>query len=401
MSRGIVIAGGGQAGLQAALSLREQGWGGAITIVSNEAYLPYQRPPLSKGFLSGDVQARQLELRPATVLAEAGVEVVLETEVTGIDRERRIVATTRGELPYLDLILAMGGAPRRLAQVPAGCTNLLYLRTLDDALRLREAMTGASRIVIVGGGFLGLEAAASAAKAGKSVCVVEASPKLLQRSVHPLLATRLATLHRARGVDIHMDSPARLLVEGDRVTGVEIPGQVLPCDLVIVAIGLVPNTSIAEAAGLSVGDGILVDRELRTTDPHIFAIGDCARLESGETGQTTRLESVQGAIEHGKAVAATIVRGHMSAPSVPWFWSHQYDHQVQVAGIGGDEEPLVFSDDERFVLCRFDKGRLKSVETLDSPADHMRARRLLAKVPPTRGELEAAGGLAVYMSSLQ
>jgi 3-phenylpropionate/trans-cinnamate dioxygenase ferredoxin reductase subunit len=176
MSRGIVIAGGGQAGLQAALSLREQGWGGAITIVSNEAYLPYQRPPLSKGFLSGDVQARQLELRPATVLAEAGVEVVLETEVTGIDRERRIVATTRGELPYLDLILAMGGAPRRLAQVPAGCTNLLYLRTLDDALRLREAMNGASRIVIVGGGFLGLEAAASAAKAGKSVVSSRPAP---------------------------------------------------------------------------------------------------------------------------------------------------------------------------------------------------------------------------------
>ncbi|MFF8293434.1 NAD(P)/FAD-dependent oxidoreductase [Streptomyces sp. NPDC016309] len=385
--RGVVVIGAGQGGLDTAAALRGRGYRGRITLVGEEPTLPYQRPPLSKGFLTGDTAAADLELRPRAYFAAQDVELVSGTRATKIDRERRTVSLETGAtLPYDSLVLATGARPRTLP-VPgaASLAGVLTLRGLADAEGLRARLTGPPRrLVVIGAGFIGLELAATARKLGHGVTVVEAQSRALARALTPVMSARLVAEHTGAGVRVLLDREVTALW-GDsagRVEVVELDGaERIPADLVVVGIGVLPNTELAAVAQLQVGDGVIVDAYLRTDDPDVYALGDCARFPSPHAGRHVRLESVQNAADQAKCVAAGICGDRVPYTAVPWFWSEQYALRLQIAGLtAGHDETVVVGDPEggRFSVFCFRDGRLTGVESVNRPADHGIARRLLA-----------------------
>lgn len=384
MIRTIVILGAGQAGLQTAASLRSGGYDGRLTLVGEEPHAPYQRPPLSKAFLAGKAQADRLALKAPDFYAQAGIDLVTGVAAHAIDPAARRVSLRDGSvLAYDRLVLATGARPRRLP-VPGGdAAGVLVLRDLADAAELRERLGMSQRIVVIGGGFIGLECAASLTRLGHAVSVVEAQDRLMARAVSPILSAAFAALHRAEGVDLRLGaSVARVTVTDGRATGVDLAdGTHLPADLVLVGIGVAPNDTIANSAGLATRDGIVVDASLTTADPAILAIGDAARFPSRLTGGLTRIESVQNAIDHGKAAAETLLGRPAPYDATPWFWSDQYEAKLQIAGLDTGADRFVTRGDPesgRFSVFAYRAGRLVAVDSLNRPADHMIARRLLA-----------------------
>ncbi|GAA2454955.1 NAD(P)/FAD-dependent oxidoreductase [Streptomyces lavendulocolor] len=385
--RGVVVIGAGQGGLDTAAALRGRGYRGRLTLVGDEPVLPYQRPPLSKGFLTGDTAAGDLELRPRAFFAAQDVELVSGTRAAKIDRERRTVLLETGTtLPYDSLVLATGARPRTLP-VPGAVSlsGVLTLRGLADAEDLRKRLTGPPRrLVVIGAGFIGLELAATARKLGHEVTVVEAQSRALARALTPTMSSRLVARHAEAGVRILLSREVTALwgSAAGRVEVVELDGaERIPADLVVVGIGVLPNTELAALAELQVGDGIVVDAHLRTDDPDIYALGDCARFPSPHAGRHVRLESVQNASDQAKVVAAGICGDRVPYTAVPWFWSEQYDMRLQIAGLtAGHDETVLAGDPEggRFSVFCFREGRLTGVESVNRPADHGIARRLLA-----------------------
>ncbi|HSR08587.1 MAG TPA: FAD-dependent oxidoreductase [Bryobacteraceae bacterium] len=378
MQAGVVIVGGGQAGLEAAAALRTLGYDGTVTLICEEAHAPYQRPPLSKDFLIGKQEADSVFLRALAYYEKHGVDLILGDRVAEINRGARLVHLGGGgTVAYEQLILAVG-ARNRLLPVP-GAENVLYLRSLDEAVTLRQRLAEARQgVVVIGGGFIGLEVAAAGRSAGKAVTVIEAAPRLMARAVSPLLSDFFLDVHRGQGVEVVLNTAVeQVLADAVIVSG----GRRVEADVVVAGIGVVPNVELARDAGLDVSDGITVDEFLRTSDPDIFAIGDCAHHPNVFAGGRARLESVQNAVDQAKCVARAIMGNPAPYRDVPWFWTDQYEIRFQMVGLaaGYDESVLRGGIESRkFSVFYFKEGRLRAVDSVNRFGDHIAARKMLA-----------------------
>ena len=401
MTAHIVIIGAGQAGVQAAEALRTGGFAGAITLLGDEPHGPYHRPPLSKAWLAGDIGAEQLVMRAPEALARKNIALRTGVTVSAIDRAARQVKLADGStLPYSGLVLATGSTPRSLPLPGGNAQGVLALRSRDDAsaITARMAMCIEQQlpVVVIGGGFIGLEVAATARKKGLSVTVLEAAPRLLGRVLAPLLSDWYAELHRSHGVNLVLGAQITAL-ETDRqgaVSGVRMAdGSVVPADLVVVGIGVSANDQLARDAGLECERGIVVDACGRTSDPLILAAGDCTARRLPD-GSLLRLESVQNATEQGKSVAAALLGQERPFTATPWFWSDQYDKKLQMAGLsGGADQWAVRGDMSQagiagiagsFSVYHFKGNKLLAVDSVNASRDHLQARKLLdAGVSPT------------------
>lgn len=369
----VVIVGGGQAGLEAAAALRALGHGGAVTLVCEEPHAPYQRPPLSKQYLLGKQDAGSLPLRALTFYEKHRIDLILGDRATEINRGgKKVHLAGGGSVTYDHLILALGARNRTL---PVGSAeNVMYLRTLEDAEILKRQLTEASSVAVIGGGFIGLEVAATARKLEKPVTVIEAGPRLMARAVSPLLSEFFLTLHRQHGVDVRLNASAD-----------SAPGA----DLVVAGIGVIPNLELAREAGLAVANGIVVDEYLRTSDPDVFAIGDCADHPNRFARGRTRLESVQNAVDQAKCVARTIAGEPTPYRDVPWFWTDQFDVRLQMAGLGAGHDLQAVRgsiEDHKFSVFYFKGSRLLAVDSVNRFGDHVAARKILAAGTPLTRE---------------
>ncbi|WP_066947943.1 NAD(P)/FAD-dependent oxidoreductase [Streptomyces lushanensis] len=380
----VVVVGAGQAALEATAALRAGGHTEPITLVGAETVPPYARPPLSKGFLTGRVGTDELWLRPESFFARQDVTSVLGDPVVEIDRDADRVRLASGEwIGYGTLILATGSSPRRLSVPGAGLEGVVALRSLSDAEELRCALREAGDLLVVGGGFIGLEVASVARGLGLRVTVVEAGPRLMGRSVGGTLSAHLAALHRAGGTRVLLERElVALRGERGRVQVAELnDGTRLAADVVVVGIGALPNTALAAQAGLTTGNGVVVDRWLRTSGRNVYAIGDCARFPTPHAARPVRLESVQNASDQARCVAAGLTGNRRPYTSVPWFWTEQCGVRVQMAGLTLPHDRAVVSGsaaEGRFTVFRFRDGRLVGAESVNRSADHMITRRLLA-----------------------
>jgi 3-phenylpropionate/trans-cinnamate dioxygenase ferredoxin reductase subunit len=383
MSHTVVIVGGGQGGFQVAASLRGKKFDGPVLILGEEAALPYQRPPLSKGYIKGEASESSVLLRPEGFYAANAIEVRLGTRVAAIDRNAGAVMLAGGErVSYDSLVLATGARVRPLPVPGADLAGVVYVRTLADAVTLKPLIEAAPRVVVVGGGFIGLECAAVASHLGCQVTVLEAMERLMGRVVSPVLSAYYRDLHAGHGVDVRLQvSVAEIRGASGRVTGVRCAdGTVVPADLVVVGIGVIPNAELAATAGLACDRGIVVDALLRTLDPHIYAIGDCAAFPHPMAQGLARLESVQNAIDQGKAVADAIMGMPKPYTAVPWFWSDQYDVKLQIVGLTQNYDDTVTLGDVasgRFSVVYFREGRLIGIDSVNKPSDHVVGRKLL------------------------
>ena len=344
----VVIAGAGHAGGSAAAMLRQLGFEGPITLIGEEPIPPYERPPLSKAWLKGEASAESLALRPVEFYATANIDLRLGTSVAGIDRTAKTVSLGTGEtLPYDFLILALGARARRLDIPGMELRGVLELRTAAHADQLKAALGPNRRLAVVGGGYIGLEAAASARGLGAEAIIIERESRVLARVACQQLSDFFETYHRAQGVTIEVSAGVAGLEGTDgQVTGVRLTdGRLIPCDAALIGVGAVSNDEIARAAGLSCDGGIVVDLSACTDDPSIFAIGDCTKRPLPLYDRTMRLESVPNALEQAKQAAAAIYGRPQPPPEVPWFWSDQYDLRLQIAGIPFDATQIVVRGD--------------------------------------------------------
>ena len=391
MAERVVIVGAGHAGGTAAALLRQAGWPGEIALIGEEPVPPYQRPPLSKAWLKGEADSDSLALRTLDFYATAAIDLRLGERVAGIERSPdggAVVLESGERLDYDRLILATGARARRAPLPGAGLDGVLELRTASDADRLKRALKPGRRLAVVGGGYVGLEVAASAVALGCEVSVIELQPRPLARVAHEVVSTFIHDYHRARGVAFRLATGVAEIACGeDRVCGVRLSDDgFISCDLVLVGIGALPNQELAEAAGLACDDGILVDLSARTTDPAIFAIGDCTLRPLPHYGRQFRLESVPNALEQAKQATAAICGAAPPVPEVPWFWSDQYDLKLQIAGLPFGAEQVVVRGDPaaaRFAVFHLDaRDRILAVEAVNAPPEFMAGRLLIASGAP-------------------
>ncbi len=366
-----------------AASLRELGYDGAITIVTDETLPPYQRPPLSKSFLKGEISEEALLLRSPAFYARNRIEVLTNASAAGIDRRTKHVTLSAGERrPYQYLVLATGTRNRMLDVPGADLNGIVYLRSLPEAATLKARVVAARNVLIVGAGFIGLEVASVLRGFGAEVTVVEMGSRPMGRALSTEMSRFFVDSHSADGVRFIFNSQVVAFSgEGGRVTGAELgDGRRLAADLVLVGIGVVPNQEIARDCGLATSNGIEVDNSLASSDPDITAIGDCA-LFKGPDGVAVRLESVQNAVDQAKCAALRIVGRPETYASLPWFWSDQSGRRLQMAGLTDGHDRTVTRGDPssgKFSVFCFLGERLLGVESVNSPADHLNARRLLA-----------------------
>jgi 3-phenylpropionate/trans-cinnamate dioxygenase ferredoxin reductase component len=369
---GVVIIGGGQGGFQIAASLRAEGYQERITLIGDEPHIPYQRPPLSKGFLIGKQEQRHAELRPASFY-EAQRITLVTARATAMDRLARRITLDSGEhIGYDTLVLATGARNRLLPH-----DNVFYLRTLGEAAEIRQRLAAANDVIVIGGGFIGLEVAAAARTLSKQVTVIEGQSRLMARVVAPVVSEYFRSQHEAKGVDILLNATLHRISDNEVLLGERTRR---PADLVIAGIGVAPNVELALEAGLPVGNGIAVDEYLRTPDEHIFAIGDCAECPSLYLETCVRLESVQNAVDQAACVAKAIVGHPAPYGAVPWFWTDQYDIHLQMAGLPlGFDQVVTRGDPEsrKFSVFYYRAGKLCAVDSINRPADHMLARKLI------------------------
>ncbi|MEU0966254.1 FAD-dependent oxidoreductase [Streptomyces sp. NPDC005917] len=392
MTDGTLIVGASQAGMQLAVTLRHLGDHEAITMVGEEMHPPYQRPPLSKEFLTGAADAESLAFRSPSYYAQAGIGLVSGERVTAITLSRSgqpgsgtAVTASGRTLPFDRLALTVGAGPRRLDLPGADLAGICHLRDRDDAADLRDRLGTASHVVVVGGGFIGLEAAAAARALGKDVTMVEATERLMPRAVAPVVSEFYRRAHERRGTRVLL-SAAVAGFDGvaGRVSGVRLAdGTVLPSDLVLVGVGAVPRTELAEQLGLECDRGIVVDAYARTSDPRICAAGDCTVQPHPMTGQgRVRLESVQNAVTQATVAAASLLGKPARTPTVPWFWSYQGDLKLQIAGLSAGYDDCVVRgepDSERFSVLYYRQGELLAIDAVNSPADYMAVRKALTQ----------------------
>ena len=382
MSESVVIVGGGQAAAQLVVSLRLGGHGGRITLVSDENAPPYQRPPLSKQYLAGELERERLLLRRAEYYESRDVELRLGHRVMTVDRGNRLAVLDNGEeLGYDRLVLATGSVLRKLDAPGSELPGIHYLRSLDDADALHGELAPGRRIVIVGGGYIGLEVAATAAKAGAEVTVLEAEERVMSRVASAAVADWLTGLHRQSGVRIRAGEQVRGFAGRGRIEAVETENGPFPADAVVVGIGVLPSADLARGCGLGEDDGILTDEHCRTEDETVLAAGDCARAVNTALGFAVRLESVQNAVDHGQVAASVILGDPKPYSGVPWFWSDQFHVKLQIAGLARPADETVLRGDPAsgsFAAFRLRDGRLTAVEAVSSPREFITGRKMIA-----------------------
>jgi len=404
---GIVIVGAGQAGVQSAEALRAGGYEGSITLLGDEPHGPYHRPPLSKAWLAGEMDAAQLVMRAPEMLARKHIELRTGASVAAIDRSARRVRLADGSaLPYSGLVLATGATPRALPLPGGDAPGVLALRSRADASAIAQRMDVCVQqglpVVVIGGGFIGLEVAATARKKGARVTVLEAAPRLLGRVLAPVLSDWYAELHRGHGVQLVLGAQVAA-IEADAlgVSAVRLADHtVLPAGLVVVGVGVTANDQLAREAGLECDRGIVVDACGRTSDPSIVAAGDCTARRLTD-GSLLRLESVQNATEQGKSAAAALLGQDRPFTATPWFWSDQFDKKLQMAGLSMGADGWAVRGDMAagsFTVYHFKGDQLIAADSVNASKDHLQVRKLLdAGVSPTR---EQAGDVGFDLASL-
>ncbi|MGF9663905.1 FAD-dependent oxidoreductase [Arthrobacter crystallopoietes] len=391
---GLLIVGASQSGVQLAVSLRALGFDEHITLLGEEDHRPYQRPALSKEFLQGTVESESLIFRSNEYWDEHNVALVKGERIVRIEREADgsgvAHAASGARFPFKRLALTVGARARKLDLPGAELDGVVYLRNADDALALKAQLDGVREAVVIGGGFIGLEAASSLHKMGKAVTVLEYGPRLIGRAVGEETSEYFLNAHRERGMDIRLDARMNRLVpaeDGSRVAGVELSdGTVVPAQLVLVGIGVVPNTELAEQLGLDVDNGIVVDRHAVASDGTTVAVGDVANipnpLPGAPEGERIRLESVNNAIEHAKVAAYSLMGRSEEYAGIPWFWSNQADLKLQIAGLTlGYDSTVVRRDNERgkFSVLYYRDGRIIAADCVNAPLDFMAVKNALAK----------------------
>jgi len=380
-----VIVGASHAGAQLAASLRQNGWDGNISIVGEEAIPPYHRPPLSKAYLAGEKHSDQLLIRPATFYEKSGIDLVLGTRVCAVDpANKSITLHDGGTIPYSKLALCTGAGVRRLALPGHDLEGVFYLRDLGDVDRIRGFVASGKSAVIIGGGYIGLETAASLRKLGMDVTVLEALPRVLQRVTAPEVSAFYTRIHGEEGVRIVTDAGVEGLEGSGRVRSVRTAGgSLLDADLVVIGVGVLPSTELAEDAGLEVDNGVVVDEYTRTSQPDIVAAGDCTNHYNPIYNRRLRLESVQNATDQAKTAAATLCGKLESYHSLPWFWSDQFDLKLQIAGLSQGFDHVVMRGSSQvgrsFAAFYFEGERLLAVDAVNRPKEFMAARRALAQ----------------------
>lgn len=384
----VVIVGAGHAGGSAAAFLRQYGHTGPIVLIGDEPLLPYQRPPLSKAWLKGEADADSLQLKPSSWYEEAGVSLRLGGVAASINRGAKTVTLASGEsLPYDYLILATGARARALPLPGADLTGVLALRTAADAEALKGALGPGKRLAVVGGGYVGLEAAASARALGGHATILEREPRVLARVACETLSTFFQTYHGARGVTFVLDAKvAGFDGQDGHVTGVRLAdGSVIACDVALVGVGAIPNEELARDAGLDCTNGVVVDIESRTADPFVFAIGDLTHRPLPIYERQFRLESVPNALEQAKQAAAAIAGRPMPPHEIPWFWSDQYDLKLQIAGLPFDADRQVVRGDvaaAKFAVFHLKGDLVQAVEAVNAPPEFMAGKQLIARRTP-------------------
>lgn len=380
MLESIVVVGAGQAAAQLVASLAQEGFGGSVTLVGDEPHLPYQRPPLSKKFLAGELAFDRLYVRPAAFYEKAGTRLMLGTRVERIEPQDRTVLLADGSrLTYSTLVLATGSRARAIPLPGADRAGVFFLRTIADVEALRAAFHPGRSLVVVGGGYIGLELAAVAVKQGLKVTVLEQAPRVMGRGVGPIVSRFYERLHREEGVDVRTGVAVRGLSSGHVVC---TDGR-HPADLVLIGAGAVPNVELARDAGLAIDDGITVDARCRTSDPLIYAIGDCTAQHHPLFDRRLRLESVHNALEQGRIAAAAIAGKPAPALQVPWFWSDQYDVKLQMVGLSaGHDEAVVRGNPDQgrsFAVYYLRQGTLLAVDAVNRAPEFMMSKQFIAE----------------------
>ncbi len=374
-----VIIGAGQAGSAVAAKLRNSGYAGDITLIGGETAPPYQRPPLSKKYMMGDMDLERLYLRPLEFYADHNIALMLDTQVTAIDRDTKVVQTSQGDVGYDHLVLTTGSWPRKLPEKIGGALQGVYaMRDLRDADALAPEIQQGARCLIIGGGYIGLEAAAVAASKGVQVTLVEMADRILQRVAAPQTSDYFRALHTANGVDIREGVGLDHLIETDgRVTAAQLTdGSTLDIDFAVVGVGIAPASELAEAAGLDIENGIRVNEFGQTSDPAIWSAGDCASFpyKSGRI----RLESVQNAIDQAENVALNIMGQNVTYVPMPWFWSDQYDTKLQIAGLNtGYDRVVSRGDADAPSFWYYRDGELLAVDAINDSRSYMVGKRLI------------------------
>ena len=393
MSNQIVIAGAGHAAGQVVATLKQKQFDGKIVLVGDEAYLPYQRPPLSKKFLAGKMLAERLHFKPASFYDDPNIEVRLSTRIASIDLSAQTLATENDEeIPYNGLILATGSRAREIRVDGVGLDGVYYLRSINDVNAIRERLGNSKRLVIVGAGYIGLEVAAVTRQLGLDVTVIEMADRVMSRVVSKQVSSFYQAEHLANGVHLKLSTSLKAFHGENELTAVETTdGLMIETDCAIVGAGILPNTGLAEAAGLVVDNGIVVDDRCRTSDANVYAAGDCTSHPNSVYGRRVRLESVHNALEQAKTAAANACGEDHSYSQVPWFWSDQYDLKLQIAGLsdGYDETLIRGNPDERSFACVYlREGRMIAVDAINAPRDFMQAKQLIASAAkPDRRKL--------------
>lgn len=382
-SKSIVIIGGGQAAAQTCASLRLFGFEGGITLIGDEAALPYQRPPLSKAYMKGEFAEERLYFKPDAWYQDQNIDTVLSTRATKIERSAQTVSLEHGgSVAYDALIIATGSRPRALPVTGADLDGVFDLRDLADVERIRPRMIAGQKLVIVGAGYIGLEAAAVARQMGLDVTVLEMEDRVLARVTSPVMSAFFEAEHTRQGVAVRTGARLASLAgsDGKVTTATLSDGSELAADIVLVGIGILPNVELAEDAGIACSNGILTDRDARTDDPRVFAAGDCAARPLVHYGREGRLESVHNAIEQGKLAAAAIMGKPRPPEDCPWFWSDQYDLKLQIAGLSqGYDQTVVRGDIDarKFAVFYLQNGKLIAVDAINSPPEFLASKKLI------------------------
>ena len=383
MTKRVVIAGAGHAAGQIVASLKLHKFAGKIVLVGDESHLPYQRPPLSKKFLAGELAAERLYVKPPSFYDDPQIELRLETLVTGINRENKTLNTdSDDDIPYDKLILALGSRVRRLPIDGADLDGVHYLRRITDVDGIRAELRNRKSAVIVGAGYIGLEVAAVIRQLGLEVTVVEMADRVMSRVVSPEISDFYQIEHTSHGVKLRLSTGISAFRGNNHVQAVETAdGEQIPADFVVVGVGIVPNTELAADAGLNVDDGIIVDDRCQTSDASIYAVGDCTSHPNSIYARQLRLESVHNALEQAKTAVSNICGKESHYSQVPWFWSDQYDLKLQIAGLSAGYDDLVIRGnpaDRSFACIYLQEGRIIATDAVNSPKEFVHSKALIA-----------------------
>mgnify|MGYP001446769206 CR=1 FL=1 len=380
---GMVIIGCGQAGGQAAASLRQEKYKGPITMIGQEPYIPYQRPPLSKQYLSGEQEKEKLSLRQESFYSEKEINLMLETSVLSLDPLKKKLQLENGETVIYDkLLIATGGRPRKLEVDGHTLKGIHYLRNIDDVDAIKTQMSSSQNLVIVGGGYIGLEVASVAIRKGLTVSVLETESRILERVTTEEMSAFYHQLHTDQGVNIMTSTQAKAFKGSETVESVVCDDHEIPADLVIVGIGILPNTELAEAAGLETNNGLVVDEHCRTSNEDIFAAGDCTNHPNPLLNRRLRLESVPNAMEQGRVAASNMLGGAKSYASMPWFWSDQYEHKLQMVGFSKDSDQSIVRGDmasKSFTVFYLKDDSIIAADSVNNPKEFMASKQLVGK----------------------